>query len=199
VAQPVLILASRSPRRADLLRQIGVPIEVLEADIDESPRRGEAPTACARRLAELKAKTVFERTAGRLPVLGADTIVVVGGVPLGKPASDSEHLRMLERLSGQSHEVVTAVCLMTAHHAFSEVVTTTVEFSLIEAETAAAYVATGEGRDKAGGYGIQGIGGIFVKRLVGSYSAVVGLPLAETESFLRQAGLDTWQNRQHEI
>jgi septum formation protein len=199
VAPPLLILASRSPRRAELLRQIGIPFEVQEADIDEAVLPGETPDACARRLAENKARRVFEQTGGRLPVLGADTIVVVGTSLLGKPANPLEHLQMLESLSGKSHEVITGVCVITAEVLASEVVRSGVEFSKIEGEVAARYVATGEGRDKAGGYAIQGIGGIFVKKLVGSYSAVVGLPLAETESLLRRAGLDTWQNRQHEI
>jgi septum formation protein len=198
-APPLLILASRSPRRAELLAQMRIPFRTLEADVDETVLPGESAVACAARLAESKARRVLALTSGVLPVLGADTIVIRDGLMLGKPADRHEHLRMLGQLAGGVHQVVTGVCLVTPAAQFVDVVTTEVEFTDIDASTCEAYVRTGEGNDKAGGYGIQGLGGIFVKRLVGSYSAVVGLPLAETEALLRRSGLDTWQRRFHEF
>lgn len=198
-APPLLILASRSPRRAELLGQMRIPFRVLEADVDETVMPGESAEACVARLAESKARRVLALTSGELPVLGADTIVVKDGAILGKPVDREQHFRMLGQLAGGVHQVVTGVCVMTPQTRFVEVVTTEVEFTNIDAATREAYIRTGEGSDKAGGYGIQGLAGIFVKRLVGSYSGVVGLPLAETEALLRRSGLDTWQGRFHEI
>lgn len=199
IASPLLILASRSPRRAELLAQIRIPFRVLEADVDETVLPGESAASCSARLAQSKARRVLELTSGTLPVLGADTIVVKDGVIFGKPVDRKQHLRMLGQLSGGVHQVVTGVCVVTSQTSHVEVVTTEVEFTDIDVPTREAYIRTGEGQDKAGGYGIQGLAGIFVKRLVGSYSAVVGLPLAETEALLRRSGLDTWQRRFHEI
>lgn len=196
---PVLILASRSPRRAELLEQMRLPFRILEADIDETPVAGERPAECVERLATLKAKTVFAATDGRLPVLGADTLVVQDGMMLGKPVDRAHHLLMLKLLSGRTHEVLTGICVVSDAGTSSAVVRAEVEFIPMSASVAEAYVDCGEGRDKAGGYGIQGLGGIFVKRLVGSYSAVVGLPLSETEALLAGSGLDTWHSRSHEI
>jgi septum formation protein len=130
-----------------------------------------------------------------LPVLGADTTVVHDGLILGKPASPEQHLRMLMSLSGRKHDVFTGICVVTADGWLTDVVRSEVQFVRFGEPVARAYVNTGEGNDKAGGYGIQGLGGIFVKRLVGSYSAVVGLPLAETETLLGRSGLDTWRSR----
>ncbi len=196
---PLLILASRSPRRAELLAQIGIPFRVQEANVNEEVTAGERPEACAARLAEAKARRVFLMTSGELPVLGADTIVVRNGIQLGKPIDRADHLRMLELLANGVHQVLTAICVVTATDVLKDTVSTEVEFVPMDVTTMTAYVDTGEGRDKAGGYGIQGLGGIFVKRLVGSYSAVVGLPLAETEALLLRSGLDTWLGRFHEI
>lgn len=199
IRPPVLILGSKSPRRAELLRQMRLPFLVLEADIDESPTPGELPSACVERLAKAKATSIFAATDGRLPVLGADTLVVLDGQMLGKPVDREQHLRMLRNLSGRTHEVMTGVCVASASGCRSVVVHSAVEFGVLEPDVIAAYVDCGEGQDKAGGYGIQGLGGIFVKRLVGSYSAIVGLPLAETEALLASSGLDTWHSRSHEI
>ena len=194
-----VILASRSPRRADLLRQMRIPFRVIEADIDETPVAGESAPACARRLALAKASAVFAATGGVLPVLGADTIVVQDGEMLGKPGNAAAHRRMLRLLSGRIHRVLTGIAVVTPAARLAEVVETEVEFVPLDSTQLERYIASGEGDDKAGGYGIQGLGGIFVKRLVGSYSAVVGLPLAETEALLVSAGLDTWHCRFHEI
>lgn len=193
-----LILASRSPRRADLLRQIALPFEVQAANVDESPRAGEHAAAYVERLAGAKAAAVYAAvgSAGTL-VLGADTAVVLDGRILGKPADADDGVAMLLALAGRTHQVMTgiAVCSRTAAH--SACVTSEVRFRDVERWEAEAYWATGEGADKAGGYGIQGIGGIFAVSLRGSYSAVVGLPLTETERLLRAAGMNTWHERTH--
>lgn len=189
-----LILASASPRRAALLGQMGLRFEVRAADVDESRRRGERPADYVARLAGDKAR------AGHLPgrvALGADTAVVVGRRILGKPADRDEGVAMLLALSDREHRVLTAVAGYDGERLLSCTVVTRVRFRAIPAWEADAYWATAEGADKAGGYGIQGIGGIFAERIRGSYSAVVGLPLAETEMLLREFGLDTWRERVH--
>jgi septum formation protein len=188
-----LILASSSPRRRDLLTRAGVPFEVRPADIVEEGRPQEEPVAFARRLAGAKALKVARR-AGRSPrrlVLGADTIVVLDGDVLGKPA-DAEHaLALLRRLAGRSHRVVTAVALaatdtLELRHAAVE--SRVVMGPAREAELRA-YVATGEPLDKAGAYAAQGGGRRFIERIEGSESNVIGLPLEETLALLRAAGL----------
>lgn len=187
-----LLLASGSPRRADLLRQIGIPFEVAVPRVDETPRAGEAPVDYAERIARDKAAAV--PAEGRV-VLAADTVVVLDGRILGKPASAADGVAMLERLGGRTHEVLTAIAVTDGEALASEVVTTTVRFTPVDRQLAEAYWATGEGADKAGGYGIQGIGGILAESIEGSYSAVVGLPLPETERLLRRFGVDTWRCR----
>ncbi len=187
-----IILASASPRRAELLRQIGLPFEVVIPKVDESRRRGESPHDYVRRLAQSKA------AVGGRPqrlTLGADTAVVLDDVVLGKPRDASEGAATLQALGGRVHTVLTAVCLSSGRTRKTRVVATKVSFRPISAALAAAYWRTGEGADKAGGYGIQGIGSIFATRIEGSYSAVVGLPLAETEELLDAFGFDPWAAR----
>ncbi|MDU9024082.1 Maf family protein [Pseudomonas corrugata] len=189
-----LYLASGSPRRRELLTQIGVSFTAISADIDETPLNHETPSAYVERLARGKAE------AGRrtLPiddggcVLGADTAVVLDGQILGKPLDQSEARSMLLSLSGRDHEVLTAIALLDGERCESRVVRSRVRFRPITEEEAAAYWASGEPRDKAGGYGIQGLGAVFVAGLEGSYSAVVGLPLCETAQLLEHFGIPCW-------
>ena len=190
---PQLVLASASPRRAELLRQIGLEFTIRPCDIDESPLPDEAAATMVERLALTKARVIARNET--LPVLGADTMVVVDAAPLGKPVDREESLAMLARLSGRSHDVLTAVALV--HGAREEIRTAhaRVYFREISRAEAQAYWLSAEPRDKAGGYGIQGIGGIFAQRIEGSYSAIVGLPLAETEVLLQAFGVDTWLYR----
>jgi septum formation protein len=175
-----------------LLEQIGVPFTVRIAHVDESPRTGENPGDYVERLAVAKARAVAEPG---LLTLGADTTVVVDGEMLGKPADRGTALGMLQRLSGRTHQVVTGVAVTDTRRERSLRVTVDVSFREISSEEASAYWDTGEPVDKAGGYGIQGIGGIFAQSINGSYSAVVGLPLTETEALLREFGADTWRYR----
>ena len=191
--KPQLVLASASPRRAALLSQLGLAFTVNAGDIDEARRPGEAVEEMVRRLALTKAEAAA--SGETLPVLGADTVVVVDGTVLGKPADRAEGLRMLTRLSGRAHEVLTAIALVHGRRSEVRLSRSVVTFRPISAAEAEAYWASGEPRDKAGGYGIQGIGGIFAERIEGSYSGIVGLPLAETEALLQAFGVDTWQYR----
>ena len=188
-----LYLASASPRRRELLDQIGVSYEVVVADIDETPLQDESPDGYVSRLASAKAAVVHGRLAGDAVVLGADTAVVIDGQILGKPVDRADGLRMLERLSGRKHDVLTAVAVHSKGDSCVQVVQTCVEFRVIDAEERERYWATGEPADKAGGYGIQGFGAVFVTALHGSYSAVVGLPLCETASLLASVGIPCWQ------
>lgn len=193
---PQLILASASPRRAELLRQLGFRFLQQPADIDETPFADEAASELVLRLARSKAEAC--RAAGvpaGVPVLAADTLVTLGAAIMGKPADRGEGLAMLAQLSGRSHEVLTGVAVATAAGVATCLSRSLVHFRELEPGEAERYWATGEPRDKAGGYGIQGLGGIFVTRLEGSYTGVMGLPLAETELLLRQAGVDCWQYR----
>ncbi len=187
-----IVLASSSPRRAALLRQIGVPFTVQVADVDESLRPGEAPAAYVDRLARDKARILAR--PGQL-TLGADTGVVVDGEILGKPTDRGSAVSMLARLSARTHQVITAVAVTDASAMRSLQVVTDMTFRPISGAEANAYWDTGEPADKAGGYGIHGIGCIFARSINGSYSAVVGLPLTETEALLRGFGADTWRYR----
>lgn len=191
--KPQLVLASASPRRAALLSQLGLVFTVNAGDIDETRRPGEAAAEMVRRLALTKAEAAARGET--LPVLGADTVVVVDGTVLGKPADRAEGLRMLTQLSGRAHEVLTAIALVHGGRREVRLSCSIVTFRPISAAEAETYWASGEPRDKAGGYGIQGIGGIFAERIEGSYSGIVGLPLAETEALLQAFGVDTWQYR----
>ena len=192
VAQPPeLVLASTSPRRAALLRQIEVPFRTCAPAVDEARRANESPRRYVCRMARAKAQAVVADQ----PVLAADTVVLIDGRVLGKPADRAAGLAMLRTLSGREHEVLTALVLRAGGREETRLVRVRVALRHIGADEMAAYWATGEPADKAGGYGIQGIGGIFVYGICGSYSAVVGLPLAETEQLLRTAGIDTWRGR----
>ena len=191
VRTPV-VLASASPRRAALLEQIGIPFEVIVASVDETELPLESPSAYVARLARAKASAVA--SPDRI-TLAADTIVVLDDVIIGKPRDQRSGIAMLLRLQGRSHWVLTGVCVSDGSTTRALCVSTRVEFKKFDRNEATAYVATGEGEDKAGGYGIQGIGGIFAKTIEGSYSAVVGLPLTETEELLREFGVDTWRYR----
>ena len=190
---PALVcLASASPRRRDLLWQIGVAHKAVPANLDENPLPAESPHDYVERLAVEKAMTVRHR-GERLPVLAADTAVVLDGVVFGKPVDRADALAMLGRLSGRVHQVLTAVALASERSVEVRGSATSVrlrELTLAERE---AYWQSGEPRDKAGGYAIQGYGAVFVESLSGSYSGVVGLPLAETAELLRAAGIAVWR------
>jgi septum formation protein len=175
-----LVLASASPRRKSLLQELGLEFDIMQAGIEETPLAGEPPVDFVLRAARDKAEEV-SRANSTAWVLGADTVVVHEGSILGKPSDEKEALEVLQRLAGQKHIVHTGFCLINEAEniAVSRVVTTEVYFAPFSRKIAAAYVATGEPLDKAGAYGIQGQGGFLVERLYGSYSNVVGLPLAE--------------------
>ena len=187
----VLLLASASPRRAALLTTLGVRFRVMPADLDETPLPGEPPASYVARLALAKAHAVAVATGTRLPVLGADTTVVCAGQMLGKPACEADAAAMLMALSGRTHQVCTAIALVQGERAASAVVTTAVTFRTLSAAECRAYWRSGEPADKAGGYALQGLGGAFVTRIEGSCSAVVGLPLAETDTLLREFRIPT--------
>ncbi len=185
-------LASASPRRHELLRQIGVPFRVIAAGIDESVRAGESASAYVQRLAQEKAEAGW-RQARDAPVLAADTTVMIDETILGKPASREDAAQMLERLSGRTHQVLTAVALRTAAGLDARLSHNWVTFRRIESAEVHAYWDTGEPRDKAGAYAIQGAAAVFITELRGSYSGVMGLPLFETAELLRAAGIAHWQ------
>jgi septum formation protein len=185
-------LASASPRRSELLRQIGVPFTVRAAAIAEERMGGETPEAYVVRLAAAKAEAVWAAVADSRPVLGADTAVVLGGAVLGKPNDAAEAAAMLERLSGRTHRVLTAVAVRYAGGIETRLSESEVRFRATTAAERLAYCATGEPFDKAGGYGIQGHAAVFVEELKGSYSGVVGLPLFETAALLTRCGIPSW-------
>ena len=182
---PVLILASASPRRRALLASLGLAVEIDPPDVDESLQPGEAPDRYVLRLARAKAEAVARRHPGKL-VLGADTAVVQEGRVLGKPGSPEEAVQMLAGLAGRTHAVLTAVALAGPATA-ERLVAAEVQFARPSPEALRWYVETGEPMDKAGAYGVQGIGGFLVERMVGSPTTVVGLPLAETVALLEEA------------
>jgi len=189
-----MYLASASPRRRELLRQIGVPFEVLPAAIEESRLPDEPPKDLVARLARAKAERIWEDRAAdeERAVLGADTAVVLDDAVLGKPQDADDALSMLSRLSGRTHQVLTAISVIGAGGCRSEISQSDVRFKATTEQERLAYVATGEPMDKAGGYAIQGMGAVFVEHLNGSYSSVVGLPLALTASMLNDIGLPSW-------
>lgn len=194
-----LYLASGSPRRRELLTQIGVPFTSISADIDETPLLDESPAAYVERLARGKAAAglgliASSHSLAPACVLGADTAVVLDGRILGKPLDQADSLAMLMALSDREHEVLTAIAVLDDQRCESRVVRSLVRFRSISPEEAAAYWASGEPQDKAGGYGIQGLAAVFVAGLNGSYSAVVGLPLCETAELLGHFGIPCWQN-----
>jgi septum formation protein len=192
---PPFILASASPRRRELLQQIGIMARILASDIVEQSLPNEAPEAYVSRNAALKGETIKQRIHGdsgiaqNAMICSADTIVVLDGAILEKPASPQEACFMLEKLSGREHEVLTAFCLERVGikaHWMQALVRTTVKFRTLDQATISGYVASGEPMDKAGAYGAQGMGGTFIATIQGSYSNVVGLPIAETVSALQE-------------
>lgn len=188
MSRPELILASASPRRVELLAQIGVvPDRIEPADIDESPLKGETPSQLAARLARSKCAVVAERYPQAL-VLAADTVVAVGRRFLEKAADEAEAARFLSLLSGRNHHVLTGVAVALGERRAERVNDTRVSFKPLSDDEIARYVASGEWRGKAGGYGIQGQAAGFVRRIIGSHSSVVGLPLYETRQLLTGLG-----------
>ena len=189
-SSPQLHLASTSPRRREILRSLGVEFEITKVETDESPRQGESPEELVLRLAIGKA----EAAAGVELVLGADTVVVLDGRILGKPGDADDAVDMLLALSGRSHSVLTGVALRTAEGTRTVLSATEVRFREIGRDEAIRYWQSGEPADKAGGYGIQGLGGMFVEAINGSYSGVMGLPVFETVELLKSAGIEVLVN-----
>ncbi len=186
----LIYLVSQSPRRRELLLQLGIKHEVVAAEIDEAPHLGEPAAHYVTRMALAKAR------AGRAsllradkPLLGADTSVVVAGEILGKPRDEADAFRMLRALSGQTHQVISSVALVDAAAEASRISVSQVTFRDVSDAEARAYWRSGEPQDKAGGYGIQGLGALFVERLEGSYSGVMGLPLFETAALMGEFGI----------
>lgn len=189
---PFVYLASRSPRRVELLSQLGVMCESLPADIDETQLTGETPEKYVTRLAREKAQACLQRLTVEQkvhPVLAADTTVVLDGIVLGKPDDDIDARNMLIALSGSLHEVHTAVALAFNNQIEVVLSTTVVEMMTLTEAQIERYITSGEPRDKAGSYGIQGKAGAWIKRIEGSYSGVMGLPVFETADLLRKANL----------
>ena len=191
----MLYLASGSPRRRELLGQIGVPFTTLPTVIDETPLPSEPAVDYVRRLACAKAQVGLASLAapGAAVVLGADTSVVLDGRILGKPQDRADALATLTALSGHTHEVLTAVALANSQRCEVRVVSSQVSFRTLSTAEIEAYWASGEPQDKAGSYAIQGLGAVFVADLHGSFSAVVGLPLCETAALLADFGIPCWQ------
>ena len=196
-----IYLASRSPRRRELLRQIGITFEIVPlreaprypADVDETPQAGETPDAYVLRVAREKAQAAVTITSVRRlalrPVLAADTTVVRDDTILGKPANAADALRMLESLAGRAHRVLTAVAVTAGGAIETRVSESQVWFRALTPEEIRRYVATGESTDKAGAYAVQGRAAAFITRIEGSYSGIMGLPLAETAELLRSHGI----------
>jgi septum formation protein len=195
----LIYLASRSPRRRELLNQLGVGFEDLLVqeqhgeDADETPHAAEDARTYVSRVARVKAELgwgqVVSRRLSVLPVLAADTTVVLDGDILGKPDNAPHAIQLLRRLSGRAHEVLTAVAVVLDHRLETAVSASTVEFRHVDDAEIEAYVASGEPLDKAGAYAIQGGAAVFVRRLMGSYSSIMGLPLFETAELLRRVGV----------
>ena len=195
IGSPKLVLASGSPRRVTLINQAGIEPDALRpANVDETPRRGELPRACANRLARAKAEVALDlvRADEELQgayILAADTVVAVGRRILPKAELLDEAAQCLRYLSGRNHRVYTAICLVTPREAFRHrLIETRVRFKRLSTDDIETYLASGEWRGKAGGYAAQGIAGSFIVKLVGSYSNVVGLPLYETVALLSGEG-----------
>jgi septum formation protein len=184
--KPVLILASQSPRRKELLSQLGYQFQTISADIDESIIENELPRDYVLRLAIEKAKAVAQNQSTDCLVLGSDTSVIFEQHILGKPESLEDCCKQLLMLSNNTHQVLTAIAVVRNNKVYSAIISTDVTFKTLSIEEIQRYWHTGEPRDKAGSYGIQGIGGQFVTQIKGSYSAVVGLPLYETAKLLAE-------------
>jgi septum formation protein len=201
LATRIIYLASKSPRRRELLKQIGVHYELLlmretapRVDIDESPLPGETPHVYIERVIKLKADTakrvLRERKLTPRPILTADTIVTFDGAILGKPANRDAAMRMLKQLSGETHQVLTAVMVSNGEDERKIVTTSFVTFDGLSEPEMKRYIDSGEPMDKAGAYGVQGLAAKFISKLSGSYSGVVGLPLFETAKLLRDSGVE---------
>lgn len=186
-----LYLASKSPRRRELLAQLGLVFECIEGSVDESVLDGETPQDYVLRLAKAKAVSGQDNLVvpSHIPILGSDTSVVIDNQILGKPRDEQEAVAMLARLSGRSHMVYTAVAIKHNRDIKSVCCATKVFFAAMTASQINSYVATGEPMDKAGAYGIQGLGGRYIKKIEGSYTSVVGLPLYETSMLLTECGV----------
>lgn len=198
MTQPTLILASGSPRRRELLAHLLEDFEVIASDADESSTEAD-PTRLAVTLAQRKAAAVAAAYPDR-PVLGADTVVALDGHLLGKPANEAENRDFIALLSGQTHTVITGLCLVTGGQTHTAHAQTAVTFRRLSSAEIAHYAASGEGLDKAGGYGIQGLGMALVSHLDGDYSGVVGLPLARTLELLRRGGVQSsWQRAESQF
>lgn len=195
---PSLYLASQSPRRRELLQQIGVQHQVVSAEVVELPRHNESPSDYVQRLAREKAAagiaTVARLDLAPKPVLGADTIVVINNEILEKPQSAQHAAEMLRKLAGATHQVMTAVAMTTPEQTSVKLSVTDVVFRPLSDAEIAAYWHTGEPCDKAGGYAIQGLGAVFVQQLRGSYTGVVGLPIEQTLVLLNEFAVPYWQS-----
>lgn len=194
-----VVLASTSPRRKELLQQIGVRFNQIKVDIDEAVLDNEDPEEYVLRLAQEKALTGFQQLSepqqAQSVVLAADTTVVCDGYILSKPSSLSHSQAILRQLSGRKHQVMTSICLHSKDRIYKQVVITEVTFRNLTEKEIEAYWHTGEPQDKAGSYGIQGLAAIFIERIQGSYSNVVGLPLCETSELLKQFDVPLWQDK----
>jgi septum formation protein len=184
VSGPALVLASRSPRRAELLQAAGIAFTVRVGEIDETPGKGEAPRDYVLRVADEKARAV-PATESEI-VLAADTTVVLASMIMGKPADAAEAAQMLRALSGRKHEVLTGICLRHGNYVKHDCAATSVWFVELSEAEIESYVASGEPMDKAGAYGIQGLASKFIERIEGSYTNVVGLPIAMVYRHLRE-------------
>ncbi len=184
-----IILASASPRRRELLDQIKVTYQVHAVDLDETPLINESPLIYVQRVAAEKSALCQRQLKSSLPVLAADTSVILDNMIMGKPKDEADALAMLTQLSGKTHQVITAVSLRGREH-FEAISITEVTFRVLSEREILSYWRTGEPLDKAGSYAIQGLGGLFVKSIVGSFSGVVGLPLFETAQLLSKQGIE---------
>ncbi|WFP48961.1 Maf family protein [Methylomonas sp. EFPC3] len=191
--QAQLILASASPRRRELLAQIGIRHAVMAVDIDETPFPGEAPAAYVERVAAEKSAVCAAQSDSRLPILAADTSVICDGRILGKPDDLQHAIEMLSRLSGRSHQVYSAVSLRSGQTHWQALSVSEVRFRPLSHQEIVAYWQTGEPCDKAGAYAIQGLASVFIESIAGSFSGVMGLPLFETAQLLSQAGIEVIQ------
>ncbi|MEP0355181.1 MAG: Maf family protein [Paraglaciecola sp.] len=189
LSQPTLILASQSPRRAELLKQIQIPFIQRPVNIDETPTKDEKPELYVLRMALEKAKASLQISESKDVVLGSDTVIAIDGEIFGKPKDQADSMRMLSILSDNTHQVLTAIAIVTATQHKHLVVSTQVTFGSLSQKQIKQYWQTGEPKDKAGSYAIQGLGGQFVKHIQGSYSAVVGLPLYQTKTLLAELGI----------
>ena len=188
-----LTLASASPRRAQILAQIGVNFRTSPAEIDETPRSNESAVDYVQRMALEKVNRVLKTESYSKPVLGSDTTVVFDSIILGKPQDADDATRILSMLSGSTHQVLTAVVVSDGTECQSLLSKTEVRFRTISIKECQTYWQTGEPQDKAGAYAIQGYGAVFVESIRGSYSGVVGLPIAETTQLLQQFNIPIWQ------